>query len=391
MPKFEKEDGIYRTGGLSEKQFQQVFKIIQKEQAKARRGAKRTLTPEQLRRKSKAAIAQLGEKSKGVPFTVEDLKQFAANRENFKKRYDSKTDGITYAQIIDGSRDIDIKRANNKVDDGSGITSANLSGMRNNEILIRVRASMKSKHDDHLVKLRLEEWNDLLHEPPGGSYEKAVKKACKGRISIACDCGRHQYWYRYLATMGRYAVSPPTEFAFPKIRNPELKGVACKHVLKAAVMLQSPAWQRIIANQMAKQAKRVSFGDDRMNSHVLTDAELKQAAKNRSTLIDKSKTEKAAKRDFKRYEKAQKAFAKKVKQDEAFTKKIRAMANRSRKAEQRAIKLESQLQSKKDLVKAMYSMMKDVYSMQGKKASDVVDDMASKFKVTTAKIKAMLK
>ncbi|MCV5390784.1 phage tail protein, partial [Escherichia coli] len=81
--------------------------------------------------------------------------------------------------------------------------------------------------------------------------------ACAGRISFDCDCGRHQYWYRYLATMGNYCIAPPKEFAFPKIRNPELSGVACKHVLKAATMLQSLAWQRILANQMKQQARRV--------------------------------------------------------------------------------------------------------------------------------------
>lgn len=84
-------------------------------------------------------------------------------------------------------------------------------------------------------------------------------------------------------------MAPPKEFSYPKIRNPQLKGVACKHVLKAAVMLQSVAWQKIIGKQMELAANRVSFGDDRKYSHVLTKQEAKAAAKNRSTKIDPEK------------------------------------------------------------------------------------------------------
>lgn len=391
-PKFEKNDqGRYLTTGLDEKKFQQVFKQIESAQRKNRRDAKRTLTPDQLRRKSKAAIAKLGEKSKGVPFTVEDLKAFATNRDNFKKKYDSTTDGITYAQIVAGSRDIDIKRANNKVDDGSGITTARLNAIKHNEVIVRVKASMKSVHDEHLVRLRFEEWDDLLQEPPADSYEKAVKAACKGRMSIACDCGRHQYWYRYLATMGRYAIAPPKEFSFPKIKNPELKGVACKHVLKAAVMIQSAAWQRLLVKQMTMQAKRIGFGDDRRLNHTLTQDEQKAAARNRSTLIDKGKADKAAEKDFKNYKRSQTALAKKLKADEVTAKRLKLALNRKRKAEQKNVKLTEQLQQQKDTIKAMYGLMRDAYKLQGKKAADVVRDMAKQLQVSESKIKAIIK
>lgn len=385
------EAGRFLTKGLDEKKFQQVFKLIEKAQAKNRRSAKRTLTPHTLSAKTKSDIAKLGAKQDGTPFTVDDLKAFAADRDNFKKKYDSKTDGITYAQIVSGSRSIDIKRANNQVNDGSGITKARLNAIKNNEIIVRVKASDKSLHDEHMVKLRFDEWADYLHNPPANDYQKAVKSVCKGRISIACDCGRHQYWYRYLATMGRYAIAPPSEFSFPKIRNPNLKGIACKHVLKAVVMVQSAAWQRLLAKQMEIQAKKIGYGDDRKLHHTLTADEAKAAARNRSTVINKSKVDKAALRDFNRYKKSQEALAKKIKADDKLAKKMQLALNRKRKTDLKNKRLQDKNNNQRDVIRAMYGLMKDVYKMQNKTASDAVKDLASKLNLSESDIRTYLK
>lgn len=51
-------------------------------------------------------------------------------------------------------------------------------------------------------------------------------------IAFDCDCGRHTYWFRYVATIGGFNAGRD-ETGFPKIRNPHLHGVACKHVLRA--------------------------------------------------------------------------------------------------------------------------------------------------------------
>lgn len=266
MPKkFEAEkrdNGSFASLGLNEKQFNQLFNKIEQAQKKNRRNAKRTLTASTLTKPTNKALKALGEKAKGQRFTKEDLIKFDKARQRHKEVYDSKTAGITYAFLVKNSRQIDVDRANNRVDDGTGIHKATMFGIKNNIALIRVRASSVSKHEEHRVKVRFEQWDELLHEPPNGDYNQAVQLACAGRISFDCDCGRHQYWYRYLATMGNYCIAPPKEFAFPKIRNPELSGVACKHVLKATTMLQSLAWQRILANQMKQQARRVGFGSD---------------------------------------------------------------------------------------------------------------------------------
>lgn len=381
------EHGRYQTSHLNEKQFQQVFRLIQNHQNKNRRGARRTLQASVLAKKTPKDIAKLGEKSKGVPFTKDDLIAFEQTRKSHKLKFDSKTAGITYAQLVSGSRDIDIKRANNRVHDGSGITRAHLSGINGDTLLIRVKASSRSVHQDHMVKIRLDEYYDLLEDPPAGGYLNAAKQCCKGRISIACDCGRHQYWYRYLATVGNYCVAPPKEFAFPKIRNPELKGVACKHVLKGAVMLQSPTWQKIIANQMERSAKRSAFGDDRKYNHVLTDAELTDSKRNRSTKINKDKIS----AEYKRYQRNLNAFEKKLKVDSKQIEQIRNQAKRIRKQNEKIKKRDQQISVMRDMLKSSFSLLADQYSIQGRTREQAITDFANRMNMTTAQIRKAIK
>lgn len=379
--------GRYQTAGLDERQFQQVFKLVEKKQKQNRRKAKRTLTPAQLRAKKAADIARLGEKSEGVPFTVDDLKEFERNRAKHKQSFDSSTAGISYPQLVSGSRKIDIDRANNKVSDGSGITRANLSGIRANMILVRVRASSKSVHQDHLVKIRLEEWDDNLQEPPAGKYELAAKQASMGRMSFDCDCGRHQYWYRYLATMGNYAVAPPKEFAYPKVRNPQMKGVACKHVLKAAVMLQSPAWHRIIGRQMEVQSSKVGFGDDRKLTHVVTGNEAKDAARNRSTKINENKI-KAAHRQ---YQRSQKALDRKLKAETKEIERIRRQAKRIRKQQNTINKQNQKLNEMRDMLKMSFNLFADGVKGAGGTRDQAIKQFAKQMNMSQAKLKGALK
>lgn len=391
MPKklnLEKDDnGRYQTGGLNERQFQQAFKIIEGKQKKNRRKAKRTLTPAQIRAKKQSDIAKLGEKSKGVPFTVEDLQEFEKSRQKHKKAFGSTTAGITYAQLVAGSREIDIKRANNQVNDGSGISRATLSGVKDNIILVRVKASMKSVHQEHLVKIRLEEHNDYLHEPPGDSYTTAAKMAAQGRLSFDCDCGRHQYWYRYLATVGNYAVAPPKEFSFPKIRNPQMKGVACKHVLKAAVMLQSASWHRIIGRQMEVQASRIAYGDDRKRTHVIKDQEAKEASRNRSTQINPSKVQ----AQFKKYQRSQKALDQALKKGSKEIEKIRSQARRLRKQNNTIKKQNQQIGEMRDMLKASFNMFADGIKATGGTRQDAISKFAKQMNMSETKLKGVLK
>ncbi|HIF6198768.1 TPA: hypothetical protein ACX3IX_003690 [Vibrio parahaemolyticus] len=383
MPKkFEAEkrdNGSFASLGLNERQFNQLFNKIERAQKKNRRNAKRTLTASTLTKPTNKALKALGEKAKGQRFTKEDLIKFDKARQRHKEVYDSKTAGITYAFLVKNSRQIDVDRANNRVDDGSGIQKATLIGIKNNIALIRIRASSVSRHEEHRVKVRLEQWDELLHEPPNGDYNQAVQLACAGRISFDCDCGRHQYWYRYLATMGNYCIAPPKEFAFPKIRNPELSGVACKHALKATTMLQSLAWQRILANQMKQQARRVGFGSDN-KTYLLNESEKKAAARNRKTVVDKA----AATREHAKYLRAQKAVEKQIAKQKRESETIKRQARKLRKES-------NEKKGYIDMIKVGFQNFHDGYKLRGKTKSEALTDFAKLMNVTPSRLERIIK
>ncbi|EKY4560057.1 phage tail protein, partial [Escherichia coli] len=214
--------GRYQTDGLSTKDFNKVFDLIRKQQRQNRRNARRTLTPRimGMRNRELEAFLSLGKKKDGTYFTPEDIRSFNTSRQAHKTKFKSTVPGITYAQLVAQSTSIDIKRANNKVSDGTGIKAATFLGLKHNLALISVNASDESVHQHHRVRIRFEEWDKAVEKiaEDGAKKARIAADLCKGRVSFDCDCGRHQYWYRYMATAGNYAVAPPKEYAFPKIR-----------------------------------------------------------------------------------------------------------------------------------------------------------------------------
>ena len=107
--------GRYDTAGLSSKEFSRVFDQIDKDRRKSRRSARRTLNPLTLKNKALDDIIALGKKKSGTFYTKEDLKGFEANRTGARQQFNSSQAGITYAQLVASSQQIDIKRANNRV------------------------------------------------------------------------------------------------------------------------------------------------------------------------------------------------------------------------------------------------------------------------------------
>ncbi|HAU6297976.1 TPA: phage tail protein [Citrobacter freundii] len=304
-------NGVYETEGLGPRDFNKVFRQVKREQIQKRKKANKTLTPSVLRNKKAEDVLALGRKSKtGTFFTLDDLKSFETNREALKKAFKSKEKGITYSQLISHCRAIDVKRANNKVDDGSGITSASFIGMSGNMARVSVKASRISKHGHHRVKIRFEEWQDMIEvlDDNPDSELKIAKQLCAGAVSFDCDCGRHQYWYRYIATAGSFAITPPAEYAYPKIRNPHLDGVACKHVIHVLTRFQGGSWQKLVGKYLQKSAKAVAFGEGRKHTYHFTKEELKEANKNRASQTDQEKV----KKEYARYVKQQNALSKKL-------------------------------------------------------------------------------
>ncbi|HGA6477214.1 TPA: phage tail protein [Salmonella enterica subsp. enterica serovar Saintpaul] len=352
-----KENGRYATHGLSATDFLKVFNKIRKGQRASRRGAHRTLTPAGLRNKSVDEILKLGKKKDGTFFTPEDLKQFIEKRAGHRTKFSSDQAGITYAQLVAMSTQIDVKRANNKVDDGTGIKSALFIRIRHNIADVKVTASDASVDDNHLVRVRFEEWDRYVEDVGDEKVSLATlaKNLAKGRVSFDCDCGRHQYWFRYMATAGNYALKPPAEYAFPKIRNPDLVGAACKHVLHVMTRFQSSTWQRQLGTQMKKAAEQVAFGDDKKRTtKVFTDKELKALARNRSDQTDQTKI----RREFEKYQAAQRGLAKVQRTEKDKIDRLRKQASTARNSLKRKAAELKTAQAENALLKKQQEAMK---------------------------------
>lgn len=60
---------------------------------------------------------------------------------------------------------------------------------------------------------------------------QAAKLVRSGRLALDCTCGRWRFFFRCLASIGGYSAGRQ-ETGYPKIRNPGLSGIACKHILR---------------------------------------------------------------------------------------------------------------------------------------------------------------
>ena len=305
-----------------------------------RQNAKRTLSPAQIREGIRSGQISpemetaIGKKADGSSFTVDDLKSFQKARTDTAKRFGKK--GITIDQLIAASRPDDVKRANGtfipKKENGwrgnLARGAARLYQVRGDTLFFSVRASEESKKQLHQVKIRLQGWNDQLTNERANE-KTAVKNALDGQILIDCDCERHQFSYRYLAGVGGYALTPPAEKDFPKVRNPDLTGACCKHVVAAFQVVRTPTYQAVIASQMKRQRQHVGFGDDKKTRELTKeDQEAIKKAKPRLTDHDKAKDR------AKQLETAEKALKKAIKANgnqEAIKKKLKELKARNAK------------------------------------------------------------
>ncbi|MGA4583883.1 phage tail protein [Enterobacter hormaechei] len=375
--------GRWLTAGLSPRSFNTIFNKIQKAQRSNRRGARRTLTPGMLHNKELEKFLQLGKKKEGTFFTADDMKQFIERRKAHRSTFASDVPGITWSQLAAQSTKADIDRASNRVDDGTGISKAMFIGLQHDLALVNVAASDVSKHQNHRVRIRFETWDQAVEEAanPEADINKITRKMCADRVSIDCDCGRHQYWFRYMATAGNYCVAPPKEYAFPKIRNPDLKGVACKHLLHAMNRFQSRTWQMQLATQLRKSAKRVSFGDDaKKTSRFFSEEEMAAMARNRRNTIDQGALRKA----FEQYQRNQDNFSKSMKGNKQAVEKLRSSLKKSRTLSQQQKKALKEAQEReKKLIQERDAAKKLLQDQLKVKKNSFIDAlrMAGKTKV----------
>lgn len=185
------------------------------------------------------------------PITAEDLATFRHNMRQAERRFKGGK-GITARQVIDlasgtplryvspGQPASDIDKARREITMGVPVSAIN------GTIRFITNAGPDSKVRRHHVVVNLHEFEtaaaQLAATPNDGKGGKTPKQIAnwlrKQKLSFDCDCERHRYFFRYVATIGGFAAGRK-ETGYPKIRNPKLMGVACKHVLRVMTELES--------------------------------------------------------------------------------------------------------------------------------------------------------
>ena len=206
------------------------------------------------------------------PLNADDLAAFRANIKTVGGRYQK---GITARQIVDlaqskplryvdGKRS-DIDRAREEIRFAVPL-SLNNGVMR---LVTNAGPDTQAKPPRHHVIVKFLSFSAAGASGRNDSVGMA-KWLCKQPVAFECDCGRHRYFFRYLATIGGFAAGRP-ETGYPKIRNPGLHGAACKHVLR--VMSDIDRGHAGIVGLLAKGLDKMRGQDIPKRVQVRTSAE----------------------------------------------------------------------------------------------------------------------
>lgn len=207
------------------------------------------------------------------PLTVEDLDRFRSNMRIAEKEFGVPAGGGILAQQIlnlassrplnylgtKGPRDAksDLDKARHEI-----ATAMPVSAL-NDTIRFVTPAGKDSKRSRHVVIVKLTAWDVALGKAA------SVKRGSKGKlreiadwlrrqpVRFDCDCERHRYFFRYVATIGGFHAGR-REDGYPKIRNPKLRGVACKHVLRVMTeLLNSPGVLRFLVRHLQAYVEKL--------------------------------------------------------------------------------------------------------------------------------------
>lgn len=174
--------------------------------------------------------------------TADDLRAFQQNIATTKTRF---TGGMTAQQIINNALEIDRTRANEQIRFAVPVSASK------GKVRFITNAGPESKDTRHHVQVEFMDYDREAASADTNARQSALKLK-RSPLKIECDCGRWRFWYKYIATIGGFNTGTP-ETGFPKIRNPHLTGVACKHLLRVMHEIQNGgATIAFLANHIEK-------------------------------------------------------------------------------------------------------------------------------------------
>jgi hypothetical protein len=196
------------------------------------------------------------------PITLDDLRQFEHNARKLGDRFKG---GITARGVVDASLEIDRQRANKQIH--TAVVMSAKAGL----LHFVTNAGPDSEDVRHHVHVEFPAFASFAANPQ--DPKRLARAMLNGALKFDCDCGRFRFWFRFIATKGRF-VHGRLETGYPKIRNPGLTGVSCKHGLRVMqAVLTDP-------NALAQTAKMIAAAQagNVKQPHKLTAAEAKLIA-----------------------------------------------------------------------------------------------------------------
>lgn len=250
--------------------------------------------------------------------TLEDLHTFRSNVEALKQQAAKAKmlGGITAKQVINKSWSIDRERAQDQIYMANPTHYEALAenGGQGTVLMVHfmTNAGPDSDFTHHNVNVSFLDFGAAVASPVPA--EKMAAVLLKGRLKFECNCGRFKYWFRYVNTqLG--IVAGRTETVFPKIRNPGVSGISCKHGLRVMQTIHaSPTMKRYMAKVIQKfrdeithtqQTERIedqrafeeSRGAESWNQRTIRSSEEKRTQRQAQPSYQKRRAEAQLKRD----------------------------------------------------------------------------------------------
>lgn len=212
------------------------------------------------------ALAEINANSGALTqqLSVDDLKKFDNAYKRMSKSYKTHRirGGIRPRTIINRSRSEDIKRCETEIPMAKPV-SVDKYGV----VQFWVSASHKYGAMNHRVAVQFLNFGASIDAKM--TDKQRLDNVINAPVKFDCDCGRHRFWYRYIATAGGFNLGRG-ESGFPKIRNPELTGLGCKHVLRVMLFItKSPMFRAFMLSALNRYRDNPNA-----RKHTLTDKQV---------------------------------------------------------------------------------------------------------------------
>lgn len=268
-----------------------------------------------------------------VKITIDHIRAFQHNIRTVKNKFKA---GIRARQVIDLSLKDDITRSNEQIRMAVP-TSAGKEPGTGGGALVRfmTNAGPDSDVTRHHVLVNFMDFSKIASSGAHGDARKSADRLRKQPLKIECSCGRWRFWFRYIATIGGFNAGRD-ETGFPKIRNPGLSGVACKHILRVMHEVESsPSVLAFLERLIKKARERDDNQVNIRNSQKDAEAQAKEQAENGSDV-----GESTARREKWRAQAQTRRENAKKRRDESRKHQKEGAATRQAKAADRAAKSE---------------------------------------------------